>query len=308
MSISSPGPLRHPPALCRHPCLARVAASGTMPPVTPGLWLHLGDRASVWPGRHHPLGASWSPESTNFAVHAPSATAVWVCLFDDDGVESRHQLTEQSLGIWHGALPDVAPGTRYGFRADGPWQPELGLRFNVDKLLLDPFARAISGDVTYQPAIFGHDLDAPRAAQPGRLRAVRAAQRRGRSRRLRLAGRPAASAPLARHRHLRGAREGDDPAPRPGARGAAGHVRRSGHPGGGRLPEGPRGDGGGAAADPPVRVGAGAGRARDWSTTGATTRSVSSPRTTPTPPPATAGSRSPSSSTWCGACTTRGSR
>ncbi len=137
-----------------------------MPPVTPGLWLHLGDRASVWPGRHHPLGASWSPESTNFAVHAPSATAVWVCLFDDDGVESRHQLTEQSLGIWHGALPDVAPGTRYGFRADGPWQPELGLRFNVDKLLLDPFARAISGDVTYQPAIFGHDLDAPQQRNP----------------------------------------------------------------------------------------------------------------------------------------------
>ena len=132
-----------------------------MPPVTPGLWRNLGDRASVWPGRHHPLGASWSSESTNFAVHAPNATAVWVCLFDDDGDETRHQLTEQSLGIWHGALPDVPPGTLYGFRADGPWQPELGLRFNVDKLLLDPFARAISGDVTYEPAIFGHDLGAP---------------------------------------------------------------------------------------------------------------------------------------------------
>jgi glycogen operon protein len=129
--------------------------------VTPGLWRKLGDRASVWPGRNHPLGATWSPESTNFAVHAPSATAAWVCLFDDDGAETRHQLTEQSLGIWHGALPDVPPGARYGFRADGPWQPQLGLRFNADKLLLDPFARAVSGDVTYDPAIFGHDLAAP---------------------------------------------------------------------------------------------------------------------------------------------------
>ena len=132
-----------------------------MPPVTPGLWRNLGDSASVWPGRNHPLGATWSPEATNFAVHAPSATAVWVCLFEDGGAETRHQLTEQSLGIWHGALPDVSPGTRYGFRADGPWQPERGLRFNVDKLLLDPFARAVSGEVTHDPAIFGYDLDAP---------------------------------------------------------------------------------------------------------------------------------------------------
>ncbi len=132
-----------------------------MPSVTPGLWRKLGDSSSVWPGRHHPLGATWSPEATNFAVHAPAATAVWVCLFDDGGAETRHQLTEQSLGIWHGALPGIAPGTRYGFRADGPWQPEHGLRFNVDKLLLDPFARAVSGDVTYDPAIFGYDFEAP---------------------------------------------------------------------------------------------------------------------------------------------------
>jgi glycogen debranching enzyme GlgX len=134
--------------------------------VTPGLWRKLGDRASVWPGRNHPLGATWTPESTNFAVHAPNATAVWVCLFDDDGEETRHQLTEQSLGIWHGALPDVPVGTLYGYRAEGPWQPELGLRFNADKLLLDPFAQAISGDVTYEPAIFGYDLDAPEKPSP----------------------------------------------------------------------------------------------------------------------------------------------
>jgi glycogen debranching enzyme GlgX len=132
-----------------------------MPPVTPGLWRNLGDRAAVWPGRHHPLGATWSPEATNFAVHAPEATALWVCLYDDEGGEARHQLTEQTLGIWHGAVPDVPPGTRYGFRADGPWEPEKGLRFNADKLLLDPFARAVSGELTHDPAIFGHDVTAP---------------------------------------------------------------------------------------------------------------------------------------------------
>ena len=129
--------------------------------MSPGIWRNLGDRASVWPGRNHPLGSTWSEESTNFAVHAPNATAMWVCLFDEEGQETRHQLTEQSLGIWHGAVPGVAPGTRYGYRADGPWQPELGLRFNIDKLLLDPFARAISGEMTNDPAIFAYDLDDP---------------------------------------------------------------------------------------------------------------------------------------------------
>ena len=98
--------------------------------VTPSLWRNLGDRAPVWPGRNWPLGATWSPSSTNFAVHAPNATAVWLCLLDDGPGEGerRFPLTEQSLGIWHGALPDVAPGTRYGFRVDGPFDPAAGQR------------------------------------------------------------------------------------------------------------------------------------------------------------------------------------
>ncbi|WP_134741785.1 glycogen debranching protein GlgX [Nocardioides sp. 503] len=128
--------------------------------MTPGLWRNLGDRAPVWPGRHYPLGATWSPESTNFAVHAPRAEAVWVCVFDDEGGERRHQLTEQSLGIWHGAVPGIGVGTLYGYRVDGPWEPAAGLRFNVEKLLLDPFARAVSGGLTLDPAIYGFTLDA----------------------------------------------------------------------------------------------------------------------------------------------------
>ena len=66
--------------------------------------------------------------------------------------ETRHALTERSLGIWHGALPGVAPGQRYGFRADGPWDPGRGLRFNPHKLLLDPYARAVSGEFVTDPA------------------------------------------------------------------------------------------------------------------------------------------------------------
>ncbi len=115
----------------------------------------------MWPGRTWPLGVDWSEEATNVAVHAPEATRMWFCVFDDDDVETRHELTEVSLGIWHGAVPGVAPGTRYGFRADGPWQPGLGLRFNSDKLLLDPYARAISGRLADDPAIFGFHGGAP---------------------------------------------------------------------------------------------------------------------------------------------------
>jgi glycogen operon protein len=129
------------------------------------MWSRPGETAEVWPGRTWPLGARWSEESTNFAVHAPEATTVWVCLFDDDERETRHALTEVSLGIWHGAIPGIAPGTRYGYRAAGPWQPELGLRFNEHKLLLDPYARAVSGRLTRHPAIFGYDAKRPARPQ-----------------------------------------------------------------------------------------------------------------------------------------------
>jgi glycogen debranching enzyme GlgX len=107
------------------------------------------------------MGSTWSPESTNFAVHAPRASAAWVCVFDDEGGEQRHRLTEQTLGIWHGAIPDLAPGTRYGYRVSGPWDPDQGLRFNVNKLLLDPYGRAVSGALTVDPALFGYAAGDP---------------------------------------------------------------------------------------------------------------------------------------------------
>ncbi len=117
----------------------------------------------MWPGRNWPLGATWSAESTNFAVHAPAASEVWLCLFDGEGeheVETRHRLSEHALGIWHGAVPGLSPGQRYGYRVDGPWDPDQGLRFNPAKLLLDPYARAVSGSFTTAPEIFGHRVGA----------------------------------------------------------------------------------------------------------------------------------------------------
>ncbi len=132
-----------------------------MAAVTPGIWTHLGQRSRVWPGRTWPLGATWSEESTNFAVYSPRATECWVCVFDDDGAEQRYPLTEQSLGIWHGALPGIEPGTRYGYRVDGPWDPAQGLRFNPAKLLLDPYALATSGTISPAPQIYGYDAADP---------------------------------------------------------------------------------------------------------------------------------------------------
>lgn len=125
------------------------------------MWHHHGETAEIWPGRNYPLGASWGEEATNFAVYAPQATGVWLCLFDDDDRERRFPLTEQSLGVWHGAVPGVAPGTRYGYRVDGPWDPRKGLRFNFAKLLLDPYAHAVSGTFTPDPTTYDYQLDAP---------------------------------------------------------------------------------------------------------------------------------------------------
>jgi len=129
--------------------------------------------AAVWPGSHYPLGATWDEESTNFAVYAPGATSMTLCLFDDTDTETRHALTEKTLGIWHGALPGIAPGQRYGFRANGPWEPHRGRVFNPAKLLLDPYARAVSGAVDSSGPVHGfrhprgRDHDALRAAQRG---------------------------------------------------------------------------------------------------------------------------------------------
>jgi isoamylase len=103
----------------------------------------------VWPGSAARLGAHWDGEGTNFAVFSAPATTVWLCLFDDAGSEERVQLPEVDSFTWHGYLPGVGPGQRYAYRVEGPWQPEQGIRCNPCKLLLDPYALAISGTVIW---------------------------------------------------------------------------------------------------------------------------------------------------------------
>jgi len=109
-----------------------------------------------WPGHPHPLGATWDGEGTNFALWSSGAEGAEVCLFDDDGVETRVALEESTYHIWHGYLPEIGPGQQYGYRVHGPYEPHHGLRYNPAKLLLDPYARAIDGELNPDGAIYGH--------------------------------------------------------------------------------------------------------------------------------------------------------
>jgi isoamylase len=106
----------------------------------------------VWPGRPFPLGATWDGEGTNFSLFSENAGRVELCLFDDEDRETRYELTEHIAFNWHGYLPGVGPGHRYGFRVHGPWDPTRGHRFNPAKLLIDPYARAIDGPVRWEAA------------------------------------------------------------------------------------------------------------------------------------------------------------
>lgn len=114
----------------------------------------------IWPGNVYPLGATWDGKGTNFALYSENATGVELCLFDEEGDEIRMPLTEVNNFVWHGYLPGVGPGQRYGFRVHGPWDPQNGHRFNPNKLLIDPYAKAIDGDVKSGPEIFAYSWDA----------------------------------------------------------------------------------------------------------------------------------------------------
>ena len=113
----------------------------------------------VWPGRPHPLGATLAQDGVNFAVFSRHATAVYLCLFDspDAPAESaKLRLTQRTGGVWHGFVPGLSAGQCYGFRATGPYKPQLGHRFNGAKLLLDPYARAISGAFRWCEEMFAY--------------------------------------------------------------------------------------------------------------------------------------------------------
>ncbi len=115
----------------------------------------------VWPGRSYPLGASHDGTGTNFSLFSEVAERVQLCLFAEDGTEERVDLPEVDGFVWHGYLPGVLPGQRYGYRVHGPYNPRAGQRCNPSKLLLDPYAKAIEGGIDWDPSLFSYQFDAP---------------------------------------------------------------------------------------------------------------------------------------------------
>ncbi|MBV9382856.1 MAG: glycogen debranching protein GlgX [Streptosporangiaceae bacterium] len=115
-----------------------------------------------WPGDPYPLGATWDGWGTNFALFSEVAERAELCLFDENGAESRVDLTEVDAFVWHCYLPSVGPGQRYGYRVHGPYDPRAGLRCSPSKLLLDPYGKAVEGAVTWDEALFDYTWGDPR--------------------------------------------------------------------------------------------------------------------------------------------------
>jgi isoamylase len=117
-----------------------------------------------WPGRSYPLGATWDGEGVNFALFSENATGVELCLFDhtrQDKESHRIRIEERTDQVWHVYLPEVRPGQLYGYRVSGPYEPEAGHRFNPAKLLIDPYAKALSGRIEWSEAMFGYRVGDP---------------------------------------------------------------------------------------------------------------------------------------------------
>ena len=115
-------------------------------------------KARIREGLPFPLGATWTGLGVNFALFSANATKVELCIFDDQGDREieRVELPEFTDEVWHGFLPDARPGTIYGYRVHGPYDPKQGHRFNANKLLLDPYAKAVVGNLEWDPAVFGY--------------------------------------------------------------------------------------------------------------------------------------------------------
>ncbi len=120
----------------------------------------------MWPGQAAPLGAHWDGTGTNFALWSAGASAVDLCLFDPDGTEHRERLRETTHQVWHGRVPGIGPGQRYGYRVHGPYDPSSGARYNPAKLLLDPYARAVDGNLVLDGSLFAHDPRDPFTLDP----------------------------------------------------------------------------------------------------------------------------------------------
>ncbi|SDT14017.1 glycogen operon protein [Friedmanniella luteola] len=117
----------------------------------------------IWPGRPYPLGATYDGSGVNFAIFSEAADKVELCLIDESGAETRHELVEVDGYVWHAYVPNVQPGIRYGYRVHGPYDPAHGHRSNPAKLLLDPYAKAIDGQIDGDESLFSYRFDDPDA-------------------------------------------------------------------------------------------------------------------------------------------------
>ncbi|WP_242656937.1 glycogen debranching protein GlgX [Mycobacterium lehmannii] len=115
----------------------------------------------VWPGKAYPLGATYDGTGTNFAVFSEAAEKVELCLFDADGTETRITLPENDAFVWHGFIPNIEPGQRYGYRVHGTYDPPTGQRCNPNKLLLDPYSKAIDGNFDWNQSLFSYNFGDP---------------------------------------------------------------------------------------------------------------------------------------------------
>lgn len=115
----------------------------------------------VWPGHSYPLGATYDGAGTNFAVFSEAAERVWLCLLDEEGTEERIELREADAFVRHAYLPGIQPGQRYGYRVQGPFDPAAGARCNPNKLLLDPYAKAMCGEVHWHESMYGYSFEHP---------------------------------------------------------------------------------------------------------------------------------------------------
>jgi isoamylase len=118
---------------------------------------------NVLPGSPHPLGATYDGRGVNFAIYSETATRVELCLFDDQDREVRLTLRQCTAFVWHGYLPDARPGQRYGYRVHGPYDPQNGLRFNAEVVLLDPYAKALDAPERWDRGCFAYRLGGPEA-------------------------------------------------------------------------------------------------------------------------------------------------
>ena len=206
-------------------------------------------------GRPFPEGATWTGLGVNFALFSAHATKVELCIFDDTGETEleRIALPEYTNEVWHGFLPDARPGTVYSYRVHGPYEPDNGHRFNPNKLVLDPYAKAVVGNIHWAPELFSYvmgqedttydERDSAKFTVKGRV--IDPAFTWGQDR--------APRTPLGADGAVRDARKGLHQAASGCAGGVARHLPRPGRPRGGALHQKPGRHRGRTAAHPHVR-------------------------------------------------------